>query len=140
VQVFGCRPVRGHRSGENPARWRGHLDKLLAVPAKIHRVKHHSALPYKDKPAFLASLQLQEGVVARALEFAILTAARTEEVIGATWEEIDLTDEVWIVPSERMKAGKEHRVPLSARAIEILQRQNAGAAKAMANSYFGAIE
>jgi integrase len=113
--------VRGYREGENPARWRGHLDKLLPAPAKVRKVQHHAALPYAELPDFMATLRSQQGVAARALEFAILTAARTGEVIGARWNEIDLTEKLWTVPAERMKAGKEHRVPLSARAIAILE-------------------
>jgi integrase len=113
--------VRGYREGENPARWRGHLDKLLPPISKVRKVEHHAALPYAALPAFLTSLREQEGTSARALEFAILTAARTGEVIGARWSEIDLSGKVWIVPPERMKAGKEHRVPLSERALTILE-------------------
>ena len=113
--------VRGYRAGENPARWRGHLDKLLPARSKVQRVEHHAALPYTELPGFLASLREQEGIAARALEFAILTAARTGEVIGARWSEMDLLDKTWTVPPGRMKAGREHRVPLTARAIAILQ-------------------
>src|SRR5262249_50200424 len=112
--------VRGYRAGENPARWRGHLDKLLPAPSKVRRVEHHAALPYAELPGFLASLREQERIAARALEFAILTAARTGEVIEARWDEIDLLDKTWTVPATRMKAGREHRVPLSARALAIL--------------------
>lgn len=112
--------VRCFREGENPARWRGHLDKLLPARGKVRRIVHHAALPYAELPDFIAALQAQDGTAACALEFAILTAARTGEVIGATWSEIDLGSKVWTVPGERMKAGKEHRVPLSERAIEIL--------------------
>jgi integrase len=110
-----------YRDGENPARWRGHLDKILPPPDKLARVKHLAAMPYDDVPLFMAKLQGMDGVGARALEFAILTAARTGEVRGATWSEIDLAAKVWTVPGERMKAGREHRVPLSRRAIAILQ-------------------
>jgi len=112
--------VRGHRSGENPARWRGHLDKLLPARAKVRRVEHHAALPYDELPEFMTALRAQEGVSARALEFAILTAARTGEVMGARWGEIDTAERLWIVPAERMKAGKEHRVPLSERALAVI--------------------
>lgn len=112
--------VRGYRDGENPARWRGHLDKLLPARAKVRKVEHHAALPYGDLPDFMTRLRDQEGVAARALEFAILTAARTGEVIGARWREIDLSGKVWTVPADRMKAGKDHRVPLTPRAITIL--------------------
>jgi integrase len=113
--------VRGYRAGENAARWRGHLDKLLPARSKVRRVEHHAALPYSELPGFLASLREQEGTAARALEFAILTAARTGEVIGARWDEIDFLEKTWTVPAERMKAGREHRVPLSERAVAILE-------------------
>ncbi|HKD23470.1 MAG TPA: integrase arm-type DNA-binding domain-containing protein, partial [Rhizomicrobium sp.] len=112
--------ARGFRRGENPARWRGHLDKILPARGKVRSVKHHSALSYADLPAFVATLACQVGVAARSLEFTILTAARTGEALGATWNEIDLNNKVWIVPAERMKAKKEHRVPLSTRAVAIL--------------------
>jgi integrase len=113
--------VRSHRDGENPARWRGHLDKLLPTRAKVRKVEHHAALPYDELPTFIEKLRAQEAISARAPEFAILTVARTGEVIGARWREIDLAEQVWTVPSDRMKAGKEHRVPFSARALTILE-------------------
>jgi integrase len=119
-RILDWAKVRGYREGENPARWRGHLDKLLPAWQKIRKVEHHAALPYTELPAFLIALRAQEGVSARALEFAILTAARTGEVIGARLAEISERDKVWTVPGERMKAGKEHRVPLSARALAIV--------------------
>jgi Arm DNA-binding domain len=106
--------VRGFRQGENPARWRGHLENLLPAPGKIGRVEHHAALPYGEIGAFMSALHDQEGVAARALELAILTAARTREVIGARWEEFDLEGLMWMVPAGRMKAQRDHRVPLSA--------------------------
>lgn len=112
--------VRGLRQGENPARWRGHLDHLLPARSKVRRVKHHAALPYSELPNFILQLRAQERVAARALEFTILTAARTGDTIGAVWDEFSASDNLWIVPAERMKAGKEHRVPLSARALAIL--------------------
>jgi integrase len=112
--------VRGYRDGENPARWRGHLDKLLPAHSKLRDVEHHAALPYAELPAFLATLRQQDGVAARALEFAILTAARTGEAIGARWSEIDLLDKTWTVPLGRMKGRREHRVPLSPRALAIV--------------------
>ena len=117
--------VRGERDGENPARWRGHLDKLLPAHSKVRQVEHHAALPYAELPAFLASLREQEGIAARALEFLILTAARTGEVIGAQWNEIDLLDKTWTVQAARMKAHREHRVPLSARALAVLDEMQA---------------
>jgi integrase len=113
--------VRGYRNGENPARWRGHLDKLLPARSKVRKVKHHAALPFVALPDFMAALRTQEGTAARALEFAILTAARTGEVIGATWEEINWQEKVWTVAGTRMKAGKEHRIPLCDRALTILE-------------------
>jgi integrase len=109
------------RTGPNPARWRGHLDNLLPAKSKIARVTHHAALPYTELPDFMAALRDQDGNAARALEFLILTAARTGEVIGARWSEINLSEKLWTIPAERMKASKEHRVPLSPRAIEILE-------------------
>jgi integrase len=113
--------VRGLRQGENPARWRGHLDHLLPARSKVRRVKHHAALSYAELPDFIAKLRAQEGVAARALEFTILTAARTGDTIGAVWYEVNTSDKVWTVPADRMKAGKEHRVPLSSRALAILR-------------------
>jgi integrase len=112
--------ARGYRQGENPARWRGHLENLLPKKTKMRRVQHHAALAYPEIAGFIAELRQQGGVAARALEFAILTAARTGEVIGAKWEEIDFAERLWIIPAERMKAGREHRVPLSDAALEIL--------------------
>jgi integrase len=117
--------VRGYRKGENPARWRGHLDKLLPGRGKVRKVEHHPALPYTEMGDFISTLHEQEGVGARALEFLVLTATRTGEVIGARWEEVDLAKGVWTVPGERMKAGKEHRVPLSGRALEIVEEMKA---------------
>lgn len=113
--------VRGFREGENPARWRGHLDHLLPAKAKVRRVEHHAALPYAEMPKFFTILADQPGMSALALRFAILTAARTGEVLGARWDEIDLEAGVWTIPATRMKAGREHRVPLSGPALEILQ-------------------
>ena len=117
--------ARGFRKGGNPARWRGHLDKLLPARGKVQRVQHHPALPYTEMGDFIAVLREQEGVAARALEFLILTATRTGEVIGARWEEFDLEKKVWTVPGERMKAGKEHRVPLSEGAFAIIEMMKA---------------
>jgi len=112
--------ARNYVSGENPARLRGHLDKILSKTAKVKRVRHFPALPYEDMGIFLQELRQRKGYSALALEFLILTAARTGEIIGAKWAEIDLEKKVWIVPANRMKMGKEHRVPLCSRAIEIL--------------------
>jgi integrase len=122
--VLDWAKARGYRSGENPARWKGHLSNLLAKPDQLKKrngSRHHPALPYADIPAFMRELRERDSVSARALEFTILTAARTGEVLGAKRQEIDLADKTWTVPAERMKAGREHRVPLSERALEILQ-------------------
>lgn len=113
--------VRGYREGENPARWRGHLAQLLPARAKVKKVQHHAALPYADVSDFMTELLAREGVAARALEFAILTAARSGETIGARWNEINILEKVWIIPAERMKSGKEHRVPLSNQALILLE-------------------
>jgi integrase len=113
--------VRGYRKGENPARWRGHLDKLLPKQSKVARVEHHAALPYAEIGAFMTSLRAQEGVAAQALEFAILTAARTTEVLGAAWDEIDLVARTWTIPANRMKGAREHRVPLSNAAVLVVE-------------------
>lgn len=113
--------VRGHRKGDNPARWRGHLDQLLPKSSKVAKVEHHPALALDKMGAFMKALRLQQGMGARALEFLTLTAARSGEVRGATWAEIDLKKRVWTLPGERMKAGKEHRVPLSRQAVALLK-------------------
>jgi integrase len=109
------------RHGDNPARWKGHLDNSLAKPNKVTKVTHHAALPYAVIGSFMESLRAREGLGARALEFAILTAARSGEVRGATWDEIDLPNRLWVVPAERMKMEREHRVPLSDAAITLLE-------------------
>ncbi|SFD86523.1 Integrase [Thiohalospira halophila DSM 15071] len=113
--------VSGYREGENPARWAGNLEVALPAPRKIRKVQHHRALPWKEVPGFMAALRQREGMGARALEFAILTAARSGEVRGARWSEIDLPGRVWTVPADRIKAGKEHRVPLSDDAVALLE-------------------
>jgi integrase len=112
--------ARNYVSGENPARLRGHLDKILSKTVKVKRVRHFPALPYEDIGNFLKELRQRKGYSALALEFLILTAARTSEIIGAKWAEIDLEKKIWTIPGTRMKVGKEHRVPLCSRAIEIL--------------------
>lgn len=112
--------VKNYRTGDNPARWRGHLEHTLPKPSSVRTVQHLPALPYKNLGEFMAELQLREGNGARALEFSILTAARSGEVRGATWSEINMEDRVWVVPAERMKGKQEHRVPLSYRALQIL--------------------
>lgn len=119
--VLAWATVAGYRTGDNPARWRGHLETALPRPNKVRRIKHHTALPYAELPGFLAKLCQQDGMAAKALEFVVLTAARSGEVRGATWSEFDLEAGVWIVPGERMKAGKEHWVPLSPGALKLLQ-------------------
>jgi integrase len=121
--VLDFATVRGHRTGENPARWKGHLKEALPTSSKVRRVKHHAALPYNEIGAFVAELRGRVGGAAAALEFAILTAARTNEVIGAQWSEIDMKTGVWTVPPERMKARVEHRVPLSDQALQVLERE-----------------
>lgn len=118
--------ARGLRSADNPARWKGHLDKLLPAKTKVRAVEHHAALPYQVINAFIADLRQREGLAARALELAILTGARTGEVIGARWTEIDLGTAVWTIPAERMKAGKEHKVPLSSAALAVLHPLHTG--------------
>jgi integrase len=120
-KVLDFATSKGYRTGDNPARWRGHLDNLLAKPSKVAKVEHHAALPYAEMGAFMAELRQQAGIGARALEFAILTAARSGEVRGATWEEIDLAVAAWTIPGERMKADKEHRIPLSDNAVQLLR-------------------
>ena len=113
--------VRGYRTGDNPARWKGHLSEVLPARGQVAKVNHHAAMPFAELPPFMAELRQREGVAARALEFAILTAARTGEVIGAKGDEIDLGEKTWMIPAGRMKGGKEHKVPLSERAIELLR-------------------
>ena len=108
-RVLAWAKGRGLRDGENPARWSGHLDEMLAAPSKVRRVKHHSALPYQEIPAFMTELRGRDSLSARALELTILCATRTSETIGATRGEIDLAARTWIIPAERMKAGKETR-------------------------------
>lgn len=110
-----------YRDGLNPARWRGNIENLLPKRAKVAKVEHYAALPFDRINAFVTDLRKQEGVGARALEFLILTAARTGEVVNARWEEVDLKATTWTIPGSRMKAGREHVVPLSARAVAILK-------------------
>jgi len=118
--ILDAAKARGYRQGENPARWRGHIALMLPARTRLSRGKH-PALPYGEVNSFINDLQSRDAVAALALEFTILTAARSGEAIGGTWEEIDLQKAVWIIPAERMKSGREHRIPLSDRAIEILQ-------------------
>jgi integrase len=120
-RVLDAAKAQGHRSGSNPAAWRGHLALLLPQRQKLQR-GHHAAMPFTEVPAFIGQLQARDAMAARALEFVILTAARSGEALGATWSEIDLRNKVWTVPATRMKAGREHRVPLSPRAMTILEQ------------------
>ena len=122
-RVLNAAKAKGCRSGENPAAWRGHLENLLPKRQKLTR-GHHAAMPYPDIPAFVAKLRTRKAVAALALEFAILTAARSGEVLGAQWSEIDFDAGVWTIPAKRMKAAREHRVPLSKRAVAILNKMN----------------
>jgi integrase len=123
--------VRQYREGENPARWKGHLAEILPERSKIQKVEHHAALPYAEVAGFIAELRETEAISARAFEFLILTATRTGETIGARWSEIDLEKGLWTIPAGRIKAGKEHRVPLSGAALEIVKEM-----QAMATSEF----
>jgi integrase len=118
-KVLDAAKAKGFRQGENPARWRGHLDHLLPARSRLSR-GHHAALPYNELPQFMADLRTREGIAGLALEFLVLTAARSGEVKGARWSEIDFERKVWNVPAERMKAGRPHSIPLSGRCIEIL--------------------
>jgi integrase len=120
-KVLDAAKAKGHRDGENPARWRGHLDHLLPRPSKLTR-GHHAAMPYERVAAFVAQLRERQATAALALEFCILTAARSGEVLGARWSEIDMDKKVWTVPATRMKAGREHRVPLSGRALAVVEQ------------------
>jgi len=120
--VLAWATVHKYRTGDNPARWKNHLDAVLPKPGKIAKVKHHKALPVSEINNFMTDLRKRGGMAARALEFSILTATRSGEVRGATWKEIDLNNCVWTIPSERMKAGKEHRVPLSDHAKKLLEQ------------------
>lgn len=119
--VLGWATVRGYRQGDNPAMWRNHLDKVLPARSSVAKVEHHQAMAYAVIGAFIEKLRTQAGVAPSALEFAILTAARSGEVIGATWQEFDLDNASWTIPAERMKAKKEHCIPLAARTLEIVK-------------------
>ncbi len=119
--VLDYAKARGWRTGENPARWRGHLENLLPKRSKLARVEHHAAMRWADIGDLMGRLGAAQAVTAQALEFTILTAARTGETIGARWSEIDIDAKTWIIPGERMKAGIEHRVPLPDRAVEIVE-------------------
>lgn len=123
--ILNYAKARGQRDGENPARWRGHLDQLLPACGKVAKVVHHAALNWRQAPAFFTALGNQAGRAAEAFAFAILTSGRTGEVIGATWPEIDFEQSIWTIPGGRMKGDKEHRVPLSKPALDILARMKA---------------
>jgi integrase len=118
--VLDWATVSGFRHGENPARWGGHLEHILPSPRKLQPVAHHAAMPYRDVPAFMSVLRGVDSFVARALEFLILTATRSLEARGARWDEIDLAERIWTIPSARMKVAREHRIPLSAAAVSII--------------------
>lgn len=119
--VLDFATVRKYRAGENPARWKGHLETILPAPSKVQEVRHHAAMPLNEVATFVSTLRQKDGISPKALEFLILTAARSGEVRGATWDEIDLSNRVWTVPAARMKARSEHRVPLSDAAIRLLE-------------------
>lgn len=119
--VLDWATARGYRTGENPARWKGHLQHVLPARDHIKKRNHHAALPYPELPSFMADLRRREGIAARALEFTILTAARTGETIGARWDEISFSEKAWTVPAGRIKDGRKHRVPLSERALALLK-------------------
>ena len=118
--ILNWATVREYRTGENPARWRGHLNNVLPKPSNVRKVKHHGAMPYPELPAFMTDLRTKEFISARALEFTVLTVVRTSEATHAQWSEFNLAEKTWTVPGARMKSGKDHRVPLSDRALEIL--------------------
>lgn len=118
--VLDWATARQFRKGENPARWRGHLDKLLPPPAKVSKVEHQAAMPYDQMPAFMVDLRKRAGVSARLLELVVLTACRVGEAAAASWPEFDLDGKVWTIPADRMKAGREHRVALSPAAVTML--------------------
>lgn len=119
--VLAWATVRGYRKGDNPARWKGHLDAVLPKPGKVAKVEHHRALPLASMHQFMTDLRTRPGIAARCLEFVILTAVRSGEARGATWDEIDFEGKVWTVPAERMKVAKPHRVPLSDDAVALLK-------------------
>jgi integrase len=121
-RIWNAEKVAGNVAGENPARWRGHLDHILARPSKVAKAKHHAAMPYADLPTFMATLRARDGLARSGLAFTILTAARTNETVGADWSEFDLRRGLWTLPPERMKAGEVHVVPLPEDGIEILRR------------------
>ena len=120
--VLDWATVRGYRHGENPARWKNHLSEVLPARRQIAKVQHHPALPFAAMPDFMAELVKRDGIGALALQFLILTTTRSDEVLGMRWSEIDLTAKLWTIPAERMKGGREHRVPLSDAALAVLAK------------------
>lgn len=119
--ILDAAKARGLREGENPARWRGHLDKLLPRRSKVQAVKHHTALPHRDAPAFMAQLRGAEDVTSKAMQMTILTGCRTSEVLNATWDEINTDAKIWTIPAVRMKGNREHRVPLTDAVLSLLE-------------------
>lgn len=119
--VLDWAKVMGYRSGDNPAIWKGHLDKILPARSKVKKVVHHPAMPYKEIPEFFTQTKIRDGVSIRALEFAILNASRASEILAATWQEINFEEKLWIIPAHRMKSAREHRIPLTEEAIKLLQ-------------------
>jgi integrase len=119
--VLDWAKVRGYRAGENPARWRGHLENLLPKRSKVQAVVHYRALPYALIPSFMGELRKIAGMTARCLEFVVLTAARSNEALTAKWSEVDLQAKMWTLPASKMKGGREHRVPLSPAAVTLLE-------------------
>lgn len=136
-RVLDWARIRGYRQGDNPARWKGYLDLVLPRPSKIHKVRHHPALPYVEIQNFMALLDKQAGLDARVLEFTILTAVRTSEATKAQWEEIDIEQKIWSLSEERTKTGKVHRVPLSDRAVDVLNRTGIMAGSSNTNERAG---
>jgi integrase len=122
--ILNWAKIHGYRTGENPARWKGHLDNALPKPSKISKVAHLAAMPYDALPAFMNELRDREGVAAASLEWTILTAVRSDDTFGFTWAEVDTEKKVWTIPAARMKAEADHRVPLSDRALEILAKRD----------------
>lgn len=138
--VLDWAKTREYREGENPARWRGHIENLLPARSKVRKVEHHPALPFAKVRTFVRALRRQEGTAALAFQFLILTAARTSEVVGARWDEFNQKKAIWTIPASRIKAGREHRIPLSAPAVAILKkmkiaRDNEAKVEGMASEY-----
>jgi integrase len=134
-RILDWAAVQKYRTGENPARWKGHLEHSLAAPTKLKGTQHHAALPYSDMGSFMQQLRARDALAARMLEFAILTATRSGEVRGAVWSEIDLDKAVWLIPASRMKMKKEHRVPLSGQAVQLLEARKASASEVKDTDY-----